>query len=216
MTRMIRLRFRRLVLVAATTTGAVALAAGLATSASAGVDPSPTPTPVVTESSPPPSPTPLFRLRLRPEAFIVHADTSTLPGGTVFATGRVRGSGTDPAWLPGSTADTFALSGPVGTVNVLHSRIGDPVVDFGNCTAELDQTGRWVFLGGTGADARAFGFGSFRLREVVIYQRGLFGRCLLRAAPLWRDVQVLGVGRATLLRLHVFAPRFGPALLPVS
>jgi hypothetical protein len=213
MTRMIRLRFRRLVIVAAASTGAVALALGTAAAASAGVTPTPTPTPAVT--SPAPSPSPLSLRLLRPEAFIVHADSSTLPDGTVFATGPVRGTGTDPAWTPGTTRDTFDLTGPTGTVRVLHSRIGTPVVDPAACVATLDQTGRWALFGRSGADRFAFGFGTFRLAYRAILARTRSGRCLPDITR-WVDLDVLGTGQAVNFHRVFIAPRLGPALTPVS
>lgn len=209
MTRMIKLRFRRLVIVGAATGGAVALALGLTAAAASASTPTPTPTPTV--SAPAPRALPL----LRPEVFVIHADTSTLPGGTVFAAGPVRGTGTDPAWLPGTTRDTFALTGPTGTVRILHSRIGTPTVDPASCTATLDQTGRWALFGRSGADRFAFGFGTFRLalREILPRLRGV---CLTAARPLWVDVTVLGTGRAVNIHRLLLAPRLTPSLTPVS
>jgi hypothetical protein len=212
MTRMIRFRFRRLVVVAAATGGAAALALGMSSSARADT-PSPSPTPVVT--SPAPSPSPLSLRLLRPEVFIVHADSSTLPDGTVFATGPVRGTGTDPAWTPGTTRDTFVLTGPTGSVRLLHSRIGTPVVDPAACVATLDQTGRWALFGRSGADRFAFGFGTFRLAYRAILARTRSGRCLPDVVR-WADLDVLGTGQAVNLHRVFLAPRLTPALVPAS
>jgi hypothetical protein len=132
----------------------------------------------------------------------------------VFATGPVRGIGTRLQVTPND--DTWTLTGPAGTVRVLHSGVGAPVVDPATCTATLDQTGRWALIGLTGSDRRAFGFGLFRVHLVSILQRGLFGRCLVRARPLWTDLQVIGTGRAAILRVGLHRPALTPALTPAT
>jgi hypothetical protein len=203
MTHVSRKRFRLAAL-----GGAIVIGLGLvsATAASAGVTPSPSPSPTPTETvTPTPAPS-HHHLRLRPEAFILHV--STADSGTVFATGPVRGRGSDVETSP--TDSTWNLTGPVGTFHVFHSPIGTPVVDVGSCTARLDQRGRFAVFG-----PRAFAFGTFRLREVVILARDRAGRCQLRAEPQWFDIQVLGVGQGASLRLHERAPHFSPALQPV-
>jgi hypothetical protein len=203
MTHVSRKRFRLAALGGAIVMG-LGLVSATAVSASAGVTPSPTPSVSVTPV-PAPTPTHRARFRLRPEAFILHV--STADPGSVFATGPVRGRGSDVETSP--TDATWNLTGPVGMFHVFHSPLGTPVVDAGSCTARLDQLGRFVVVG-----PRAFAFGTFRLREVVILQRGIFGRCLVRSRPQWFDIQVLGVGRGASLRLHEHAPQFGPALMP--
>jgi hypothetical protein len=168
---------------------------------------------VTPDVTPPATPSPHFVpfLRLRQERFIVHADTATgLGGGTVFATGPIAGTGTRVQVTP--TDDTWNLTGPTGTFNVLHSRVGTPVIDPATCTASLDQTGRWAILG----PGRAFGFGTFRLSLRAILARGPFGFCLFRVRPLWVDVQVLGTGRAAILRLGLHRPYMTPELTPAA
>jgi hypothetical protein len=132
----------------------------------------------------------------------------------VFASGPVRGIGT--RLQVSATDDTWTLTGPTGTVRVLHSPVGAPVVDPATCTGTLDATGRWALIGLTGSDRRAFGFGVFRVRIVEILSRGLFGRCLVRARPQWVDLQVLGTGRAAILRFGVRHPALTPALTPAA
>jgi hypothetical protein len=197
---------RRFLLTGATALATFGLAATTAVSASAGVTPSPSPSPTPTETVTP-VPAPSHHLRLRPEAFILHV--STADPGTVFATGPVRGRGSDTETSP--TDSTWNLTGPVGTFHVFHSPLGTPVPDARSCTARLDQRGRFAVFG-----PRAFAFGTFRLREVVILARDRAGRCLVRHRPQWFDIQVLGVGQGASLRLHERAPRFSPALLPVA
>jgi hypothetical protein len=198
----------RFLLTGASALAVLGLAVGTAVSASAGVTPSPSPTVTTPAPTPTPSVTPTpERFRLSPEAFILHF--STADPGSVFATGPVRGHGTDTQ--VNATDDTWQLTGPVGTFRVLHSPVGNPVVNPRTCTAQLDQRGRFVILG-----RHAFAFGTFRLREVVILARGRYGRCQVDAQPQWFDVQVLGVGQGAQLRGHDREPRFSPALLPVA
>jgi len=200
-------RIRSLLLAGVTV---AALGAGTVPAALAGT-PTPSPSPSVVAVTPSPSPAPLRLLRFRPEAFIVHASTGD-PAGTVFASGPVRGTGVGN-FEPGP--DVWSLTLPTGTVRVLHTPLGAPVVDPATCTATLTQTGRWVILGRSGADLRAFGFGTYSATVRQILPR-FFGRCLVHARALDTDVQVLGTGRAVVLRLGLLFPRLTPALLPAS
>lgn len=199
-------RFRTIMVAAG---AAAALALGVAPAAMA-TTPTPSATPTVT-----PSPAPLRLLHLRPETFIIHTSTAD-PGGAVVAVGPVRGTGTGAF---GRTSSVLSLTGPVGTVRLLHTRLAPLVVDLASCTASSVTTGRWALIGRSGADVRAFGFGTYRASVVAILARGLFGRCLglsLRARPVAVDTQVIGTGQAAQLRLGLFAPRLTPALAPAA
>ena len=181
------------------------LTAATAATASAGT---PTPTPTATVA-----PSPFGALHLRPEAWIIHSSTAE-PAGDVVARGPVRGTGTGN-FAPG--VNVLTLTGPAGSVRLLKTPLGPLVVNWGTCTASLHQTGRWVLLGRTGADRRAFGFGTYTADVQAILARGLFGRCLgLRVRPVDVDTHVIGTGRAAILRFGLLAPRLTPALTPVS
>lgn len=183
---------------------ALLMAGGLTAASAATASASPTPTP---------TPAPLGALHLRPEVFIIHSSTAE-PAGDVVARGPVRGSGTGNF---ANGPDVLSLSGPAGTVRLLHTPLAPLTVDMATCTASLHQTGRWVLLGRSGADRRAFGFGTYTADVDAILARGFFGNCLgLRVRPVDVDTHVIGVGRAAQLRLGVLAPRVTPALVPAS
>lgn len=196
-------RFQRVGLAAAAILASVTLGLTMAGAASAST-PTPTPTPTVRT---------LPALHLRAETFIIHSSTAE-PAGDVVATGPVRGTGTGNF---ANGPDVLTLTGPVGSVRLFHSPLGPLTVDLGTCTASLHQTGRWALFGRSGADRRAFGFGTYTADVQAILARGIFGQCLgLRVRPVDVDVHVLGTGRAAILRFGLFAPRLTPALTPVS
>lgn len=194
-------RRSRFLVAAASLLGVTALAATMATSASAGVTPSPSPT-VTT-----PAPTPRPVLHFHPQAFIAHSNTAD-PGGTVALFGVINGLGTGN--FANGPADVWSLTGPARTLHVFHSPVGPLVRNPFTCTASLDQRGRWALVG-----PRVFAFGSYRLHEVAILGRGLFGRCLPRVVR-WSDVQVIGVGQGARLPRFALAPHLSPSLTPVS
>jgi hypothetical protein len=176
----------------------------MATAASAGVTPSPSPSPTHLRVAP---------LHFRAETFIIHSSTAE-PGGDGVFTGPVHGASVGN-FAPGP--DLESLTGPTGTVRLFHTPLSPLVVDLATCTASLDQTGRWALIGRSGADRRAFGFGSFHASVFEILARGPSGRCLgLRVAPVDVDVHVLGTGRAIQLGRFQFAPRLSPALTPAA
>lgn len=167
-------------------------------------------------ASPTPTPSPTLRvapLHFRPEAFVIHVSTGT-PGGQVVALGPVHGAGTGNL---DNGPDVWSLTGPTGTVRVLHSPVGPLVVDRASCTASLDQTVRWALIGQTGADRRSFGFGTATVVERAILPRSpRFGFCLTHATPTFTEEIVLGSGRAVNLPRFRPFPHLSPALLPVS
>lgn len=197
-------RFRTMLLAGG---AAAALALGIAPAAMA-TTPSPSPTATVT-----PSPAPLRLLHLRPETFIIHSSTAEPAGDGVFV-GPVRGASVGN-FAPGP--DLESLTGPTGTVRLFHTPLAPLVIDWGTCTATSVTTGRWALIGRSGADRRAFGFGTYQASVYAILARGFFGNCLgLRVAPVDVDTHVIGTGRAAQLRFGLFAPRLTPALTPAA
>jgi hypothetical protein len=187
---------------------AAALALGVAPAAMA-TTPSPSPTATVT-----PSPAPLRLLHLRPETFIIHSSTAEPAGDGVFV-GPVRGASVGNFDDPG--ADLESLTGPTGTVRLFHTPLAPLVINWGTCTATASTTGRWALVGRSGADRRAFGFGTFTADVDAILARGFFGNCLgLRVAPVDVDTHVIGTGRAVQLHRGIFAPRLSPSLTPAA
>jgi hypothetical protein len=201
-------RFRYLAAAAA----AAVVVGGFAPAAMADT-PTPTATPSVAAPVVTPSPAPLRRLHLRPETFIIHSSTAEPAGDGVFV-GPVHGASVGN-FDPG--ADVESLTGPTGTVELFHTALAPLVIDWATCTASADSTGRWALVGLSGADRRAFGFGTYRASEFAILARGFFGQCLgLRVAPVDTDTHVIGTGRAVQLHRGFFAPRLTPSLLPAS
>jgi hypothetical protein len=189
---------------------AAALALGVAPAAMAST-PSPSPSPTATVVTP--SPAPLRLLHLRPETFIIHSSTAEPAGDGVF-TGPVRGASVGN-FAPG--VDLESLTGPVGTVRLFHTDLAPLVIDWATCTATADTTGRWALIGRSGADRRAFGFGTYTASVYAILARGFFGQCLgLRVRPVDVDTHVIGTGRAAQLRFGLLAPRLTPALAPAA
>src|SRR5215475_11265744 len=143
--------------------GAAALTASMATAASASprTDPSPSPTETVS------APAPLRALHLRPETFIIHSSTANPAGDGVFR-GPVRGASVGNF---ANGVDLESLTGPTGTVRLVHTPVGPLVIDWGTCTASLHQVGRWALFGRSGADRRAFGFGTYTLDADAILAR---------------------------------------------
>lgn len=183
--------------------GAAALALGLAPAAMATT---PTPTPTA-------SPAPLRLLHLRAETFIIHSSTAEPAGDGVF-TGPVRGTSVGN-FDPGPNVQS--LTGPVGTVRLFSTPLAPLVVDPASCTASSVTTGRWALIGRTGADRRAFGFGTYTASVYAILARGFFGQCLgLRVPARYVDTHVIGTGRAAQLHRGLFAPRLTPALAPAA
>ena len=170
MTRRFRLPFpRRLVMIAGLAAGSLALVLGTTAAASAAPFPS----------------------HLRPEFFTISIDGH---GSQVDAYGPVHGYGTDQTLS--SRVDVFDLHHPAGHVVVAHTKIKDPVINWATCTGSLYEHGTWAFVGGTGADHHAAGFGQFWLSENEQLAVDSHGHCEVHAPPVWFEVDVFGIGQA--------------------
>lgn len=170
MTRIFRLRFRRVVIVGAAVPGVIALAVGTAVAAAA------TPTP------PPSGPAASYSLpgqghdqKFRPEAFDILI--SSLGDNNVDAYGPVHGlGGTDRRVAPFLEVWDF---GQGNTVNVAHQAEPAPVLDLGTCTATIVlRDGWWKFAGGMGDFARAQGHGLFTELALFSFPITKDGRCV--------------------------------------
>ena len=134
---------------------------------------------------------PLNYSHLRPEFFTITIDQH---GSQVDAYGPVHGYGTDQTITP--RVDVFRLNHPHGSVVVAHTKIGQPDIDWYDCTGSLYEHGTWAFVGGTGADWGATGHGQFWLSENEQFARDHYGHCDLKAPPVSFEVDVFGIGQA--------------------
>jgi hypothetical protein len=130
---------------------------------------------------------------LQPEHFSVFISTYDQQG-MVFASGPVRGFGS--IQTPADDLAVLDLHHPYGTVRVWHSPTPQARVNWQDCTATVDQFGSWQFVGGTGADWGATGFGHFTLREFEVLQRGHHGQCEPYRQPRYFQISVDASGLA--------------------
>lgn len=178
MTRMIRFKFRRLVVVAALGAGALGLAVGTASASPSG---DPTPNPTASAPLGYSLPGQGHDERFRPEAFDILV--ASVPTGTgtnnVDAYGPVDGlGGTDTELAPFAARWTFSDQGTTDTVNVIHQAEPAPVLDVSTCTATVTQRGGWwKFAGGTGDETGAKGHGLFDLVALFSFPIDRHGRC---------------------------------------
>ena len=132
-------------------------------------------------------------LHLRAEFFTVQI---TNYGSHVDAIGGVRGVGTDTSVTP--TFDVFSLHHPTGTVDVRHTAVNEPKawqINPYTCDGFAFTYGSWQFVGGTGADWGAFGFGHF---DATVFEQFPMhhGHCETFKEPLRLDVSVTAFGQA--------------------
>ena len=113
------------------------------------------------------------RQPLQPQSFQVRIVDNN--PGTVYASGPIRGVGTDQSLS--NTFDVFAF--PRGDVNVYHSDLSNvtPRINYRSCTAFASATGRWAVRGGTRLYRHASGFGTFRFSLYLQLRRLRNGRC---------------------------------------
>jgi hypothetical protein len=90
-------------------------------------------------------------------------------GGTVWAFGPIRGTGTDQQ--VNGNLDVFTF--PKGSVSVAHwakSHMG-PTIDYRSCTATYSEDGTWKIKGGTHKYWGAEGSGRYHLTNFVVLKR---------------------------------------------
>jgi hypothetical protein len=132
-------------------------------------------------------------LNLRPESFSIFISTFD-QAGSVSAFGPVHGFGT--ITTPAPNLAVLDLNYPHGTVYVKHTPEPAPVINWRECTETTYQNGQWQFVGGTGRDWGAFGFGHFQLEQFSVLKRGHHGACELNAQPRYFQVSVQAEGLA--------------------
>lgn len=177
---------------AAAAVAGLAVPALTATAASAGVQPG---VPSQSQMSG-------HRHELRPEKFTIKIVNDN--PGQVWARGPVHGWATDTE-KTGTTA-VFDF-GRGNTVNVLHTDVSNlqPVIDNRACTATATASGHWLFDGGTGTYAKAFGFGQFRFKLFLVFKKH-HGKCACKITaktrPAYSLVLVRAWGKATAGHRH--------------
>lgn len=170
MTRHILPRFLRRTLIAASALAALALPVSALTASSASAAP------------------------LHPESFSIFASTFDQQG-SVFAAGPVRGFGDLNVITP--TFVVLDLHHPNGTVDVRHSPANPGTINWRTCTETAVTEGSWEFVGGTGHDWGAQGFGHFREVDFSVLQRNHHGQCEPFKDPRYFQTTVQANGLAT-------------------
>jgi len=130
---------------------------------------------------------------LHPESFSIFVSTFD-QNGSVDAFGPVHGFGHLT-----EVSDTFVvldLHNQLGTVNVKHSPEAPGRIDWRACTESAVTYGTWQFVGGTGHDWGATGFGHFREIDFSVLQRGRYGQCEPFKAPRYFQTSVEASGLA--------------------
>lgn len=116
----------------------------------------------------------------------------------VEAFGPVHGVGTDQETNNPALDILVFTFPPRSSVNVWHDPTPDPAIDFGSCTATVDQFGGWKFKGGTGKYEHAFGFGHFKLHLFAILRHKHHHHgCDTKDQPVFVKVFVTAWGLAT-------------------
>ena len=114
--------------------------------------------------------------------------------GSVDAFGPVHGFGTLDVVTP--TFVVLDLHHQMGTVDVRHSPAAPGRINWRTCTETAVTYGEWEFVGGTGHDWGATGFGHFREIDFTVLQRGYFGQCEPFKDPRYFQTTVQASGLA--------------------
>ncbi len=131
---------------------------------------------------------------LAPESFSIFVSSFDQQG-SVFAAGPVRGFGDLNVITP--TFVVLDLHHPMGTVDVRHSPAEPGTINWRTCTETAVTYGSWEFVGGTGHDWGAQGFGHFREVDFSVLQRNHRGQCEPFRQPRYFQTTVQANGLAT-------------------